>query len=214
MDVTDSQKHFAYTMCIQLEKTLYPKAGFLDGVYSITKPQKPTLDTTRKVTKVLLIHRALYNVYLTFNPHEYKMGQIYKKTWAEYRRIDARWREKKIRDSVVHPIVPPRAPPVAVPPVAVPRVDPRVKTRRVKTRWVSMDTLKAVLTASYLKEELDISVLHSALPDDEYQLYDYCEFPAMLGVCPSHKVCWLDYEGLIYLKITHPKEGSLVLKLE
>ena len=80
-----------FNIFLHIECNLFKKAAFLESVNTnLEQPHEIQTESslTRKQLKSQLIENALLETRNNFDVYRYKMGDIYRKTWATYRRMD------------------------------------------------------------------------------------------------------------------------------
>lgn len=80
---------------IHIELNLFNKAAFMDNLrINLNQPHEiPDTGITRKQLKTLLLENALLETRNNFNVYRYKVGDIYRKTWATYRKMNSARRD-------------------------------------------------------------------------------------------------------------------------
>lgn len=79
-----------FNQLIVIELGLFRKAAFLNECYwDVSEPHRQLTYSSRRGAKPFLIENALLETRENFEPTKYRMGDIYRKTWAVYRRMDA-----------------------------------------------------------------------------------------------------------------------------
>lgn len=88
-----------FNIFLHIELSLFKKAAFMENINTNLQQLHEIPDTgiTRKQLKTQLVENALFETRNNFNVYHYKVGDIYRKTWYTYRKLDsARRTEYKI----------------------------------------------------------------------------------------------------------------------